>query len=96
MITEWVKNPQEITVEEYEKADEIVHRFWHQQDKTYYATVYYDAKVMVDIKVPNDWRADKIKEELKDSYYQFDIYEKEDVELVKLTGLIINGDEIKI
>lgn len=87
----------EITVKQYQKALEIVQRFEYQQDKTVRASVTYDAKVSMTVKVPNDWSPEQVIEALKNGgCYDFDIDDGERVKLNEITELILNGNEIKI
>ena len=93
---DWVKNFEEITAEEFEKADEIVRRFWSQQDKTVQATITYNAEITVTVKIPDDWDEKKIIEELEDGYYQVDKEDRENITLKKMVELIVNGDYVKL
>lgn len=86
----------EISYEEYEQAQSICRRFDYQQDKTVQVSVTYKAEIIATVKVPNDWSHKKIKEELKTGHYQFDKDVDDFIRLGKITGLIVNGEEIKI
>ena len=93
---EWVKDIQEITVDEFESADEIVRRFWSQQDKTVQATVTYKADISVTVRVPDDWSDEKVIEQLKDGYYEFDKEDEENVYFKDITEIILNGNYVKL
>lgn len=86
----------EITQKEYLKAVEIVERYEYQQDKTIWVSITYNATVHVSVKVPNDWSIETIKEELEHGYFGLRQDDKEDVELGKITELIVNGEHIKL
>jgi hypothetical protein len=86
---------EKITLEEYQKAYEIVRRYEYQvKPKTTEVSVRYSATVYVTVNVPAEWSIDEIKEELKDGYYDFGKEDEEDVELGEIVELIVNGDEI--
>ncbi len=87
----------EITIEEYEKAYEIVRRFEYQRmPKTKQVSIDYNAIVSVTVRVPDEMSIDEIKSELEDGYYD---YEEEDAvrtKLVNMVDLIVDGIEIKL
>ncbi len=86
----------EITLEEYNKAYEIVKRYEYQMKGTIQVAVTYDAKVSATIQVPHDWDIKKIKEELKTGYYDFKENEEPDTELGEITELIVDGEEVDL
>lgn len=74
----------------------FVNGFIAQQDKHVQARATYDAVVKVVIRVPKNWDAAAAITYLKDDYYDFALEASEDVKVVKLTGLILNGEEINL
>ena len=85
-----------ITHEEYLKAYEVVERFKYQNKQTVEVSVTYNAQISVTVQVPKKLSNDEIKEELKSGYYDFEQEDREDVKILNMTELIINGYEIEI
>jgi len=86
---------EKITREEFEKAYEIVERYKYQQKpETIEVSIQYNAVVDACVNVPADWNIDKIKKELKNGYYNFDLEDEVDIKLGKIIYLVVDGDEI--
>lgn len=86
----------EITYEEFQKAYEIVERYKYQQNRTIQVSVEYSAKVSVTVRMPDNLSISEIKEELKKGYYHYQTDDEPSVDLIKITDLIVNGEEIKL
>jgi hypothetical protein len=86
-----------ITPEEYDNAYEIVRKYEYQRKpKTIQVSLYYNATVSVTVQVPADWSIEKIREELKEGYYDFEQDDREDVYLGEIVELIVDGEEIDL
>lgn len=89
---------EEITYEEYKKANEIVRRYEYQQKpKKVHVSVIYNANVFVNVTLPAEWTIEEIKEELTGGpYYALEREDTDEIKYGEIIELIVNGDEIKI
>jgi hypothetical protein len=87
----------EITLDEYLNALEVIERYKYQEDKTIQVSVTYDAKIYVNVKVPNTWSIEKIKKELEDgSYHGLELEDSVQTDIQNMSILIADGEIINL